>query len=144
MNLSIQSRVSAFLIFESKTITMLLGLIGMFLGLGFFIGDSSSEDYLPLLALLDAESWGVVFLFYSTLKFSQILTKIHCRIKVFNSTMGMWLWTYILISFLFYDNKPISPAEILLAIPLVCEVIELVVDLFHHKRTGSLKKESSR
>lgn len=144
MHLSIQSRVAAILISESKTITMLLGIIGLFLGIGFFIGDSTSIDYYPLLMLFDSATWGIVFLIYSFLKLLQIVKKVHCRIKAFNSTLGMWLWTYVIISFLIYDPKPISPAEILLLVPLVCEVIELVIDLYHNKMNRSSMKEKSR
>lgn len=142
MNLSIQSRVAAILIAESKTITMLLAVIGLFLGIGFLIGDSSSIDYHPLRMLFDPIIWAIIFLGYSAIKFSQIIKKIPIRIKVFNSTLGMWLWTYVVISFLFYDPKPISPAEILLLVPLVCELIELIIDLCQRNR--SLKKEKSR
>lgn len=144
MNLSIQSRVAAILISESKTITMLLGIIGLFLGIGFIFGDSTSADYHPLHMLFDAYVWAIIFLSYSLLKFLVIFKKIPCRVKVFNSTLGMWLWTYVVISFLIYDSKPISPAEILLLVPLVCEVIELVIDLYHDKDNKSTPKEKSR
>ena len=142
MNLSIQSRVAAILIIESKTMSVLLGIIGLFLGVGFLLGDSSSVDYHPLRMLFDPIIWAIIFLGYSTLKFSQIVKKVPARIKVFNSTLGMWLWTYVAISFLFYDPKPISPAEILLLVPLVCELLELIIDLFQRNRL--VKKEKSR
>lgn len=144
MKLSIQSRVAAILISESKTITMLLGMIGLFLGIGFIIGDSGSMDYHPLLMLFDSWIWATIFLLYSFLKFSQIVQKVPDRVRIFNSTLGMWLWTYVLISFLIYDPKPVSPAEILLLVPLVCEVIELVIDLYHSKRHRSIMKETSQ
>ena len=87
MKLSIQSRVAAILISESKTITMLLGIIGLFLGIGFIIGDSTSEDYHPLHMLFDVYVWAIIFLLYSFLKFLVIIKKVSCRVKVFNSIL---------------------------------------------------------
>lgn len=133
MHIPIQTSILNALLFGSKTITVLLGSVGIFFGIGFAVGDTSSDDYYPFVVLFNQYIWSGIFIVYGMLKFYQVCLPCSSRLKIANSIAGMWLWSYTAISFIFYDSRAVTPGEFLLLLPLLYEITELTIDLFQHR-----------
>ena len=110
---------------KSNEVVVILSVAGFFMALGFFLGDSSNSNYLAINSLASYHVWGLVFLFYSISKGLTTLYRIPRFICVGICTLGLWLWSYIFLSFVLFDPIPMTSTEILLLIPLLAEIIVL-------------------
>lgn len=133
MNISLKTRLLSILLLESKTITILLGIAGLLFGLGFVFGNTTSDTYYPYTVLFNSQIWAALFIFYSLLKFIQALYKCNSHLRILNSALGMWLWSYTFIVLMVYDYKNIIPSSFILIMPFLYEIVELIIDLHHHK-----------
>lgn len=119
---------------QARVLTFLLGLIALLLSLGFFIGDGNqSTNYSLLFDLLSPKIWAVLFGIYGGIKVYQAFDKLPGYLRIITSIIGTWIWIYVFLSFVVFDQYPISPAELLILIPLACEAWELVLDIFNFK-----------
>jgi hypothetical protein len=123
-------RVSRVLLSESSSVTLLLGIAGILLGLGFLLGDPANPNYQAITAFGSAEVWSIAFIFYGIVKLAQTLGRCNIWLKLLMSLSGLWAWNYVFLSFTIFDLTPVAPTEILLALPIVCEVWGLAVELF--------------
>lgn len=117
---------------QVKVFALLLGVIAILLGLGFMLGDSSnSTNYTILLELFNSSTWTAIFFLYGCTKLLQFLDRLSYKLRVLTSMFGSWLWLYVLLSFMVFDPSKLSPAELLIILPLACEAGELVLDIFN-------------
>lgn len=103
--------------------------MGGLLGLGFLIGDSSSFSYFPFIKLLNTNIWAAILFSYATVKFLQAIQPLACWVTTLTSVVGAWVWNYMIISFIFLGSESVSPAELLLFFPVICEVFDLATDI---------------
>lgn len=112
----------AYLISASKAESLfLLALASAFLGLGFLFADGSNSNYQMIYAFASKYAWGVFFLLYSASKFCAYFFRIDYKVKLASGVLGLWAWNYLLLSFTMFDITPITPAEILLILPVLVE-----------------------
>lgn len=134
MDIPIKARLTGLLLFESKTITFLLSIIGFLLGTGFYFFNISNVDYAVFYSLADMQYWGIVFYLYGSIKLLQSIRPISQWLKIAGSSLGMWLWTYLIFGFLLLDQTQPTPEELLLIVPLICEMGELVINMFNCRK----------
>ena len=125
---------------QTRTLTLLIGLSAILLALGFLLGDSThNTNYAILLELFPPTTWGAIFSAYGVLKLLHILDKLPHSVKILTSIVGVWVWIYVFFSFIVFDTVRLSPAELLIILPLACEIGELVLDIFNFRLCGRNK-----
>lgn len=129
---------------QAKILTLLLGLTAILLASGFLLGDSANNsNYRILLELFDYKVWSVIWGAYGILKFFQLFEKLPYCVRITTSITGIWLWLYLFLSFIVFDRFDFSPAELLILLPLACEVGELVLEIFKFRLKGPNKRNPS-
>lgn len=87
--------------------------------LGFLYGSTDGSSYNHLKGLMRYELWAIAFGAYGVAMLFTNLFKVarytHCAIDA----IGLWLWTYLFLSFICVDSTPTSAAEYLLIIPII-------------------------
>lgn len=120
-------------IFQIRAITFLLGVCGISLSIGFVFMNTSNPNYTALLQLANYAAWSLGFFTYGCIKVFQALFRVPYYIKLINAAQGMWLWTYLLLSFVVFDFSPLAPTELLLFVPVLCEVWEVTINIVNTK-----------
>ena len=116
-------------------VSMTLFSISGLLALGFLLGDiSSSSNYS---AFIDRLVWAVAFGSYSAVKFTQSLGRTPLCLRAVTSILGLWLWCYLLISFIVLDKVSMAPAEPVLFMPLVWELAYITSLIYMYRRLRS-------
>lgn len=123
-------RLADVLVGDYNIITIILGLCGVMLGLGFYYGDVSNNNYQLLTAFAPANVWAVGFILYGLIKLYQYTTKVADWVCLVNAVQGIWAWSYLLLSFVVLDTTRIAPTELMLFVPLIFEVWELAAAIF--------------
>lgn len=128
---TIKEIVASFLLRNSIDITVLLGVSGMLTGVGMLIADIANRELNQLLQVAPSTLWGCMFLVYGTIKLVSILPirLLPERLLAYVSVQGIWLWTYIMLGSTMFDPRPLSPGELLIILPLICETWSLVYTL---------------
>lgn len=129
---------------QTRTFNFLIGLSALLLALGFLLGDSANNsNYTILLELFNAKTWAAIFCAYGTLKLFQLFEKLPHLITILTSIIGVWVWIYVFFSFIIFDTATLSPAELLILLPLACEAGELVLDIFNFRLYGRKNRNPS-
>ena len=111
-----------------------LGLMGALYGIGFLVGDMYvNTNYHALYLFLPQAAWGTLFLLYATIKLLAPVLRVATALKILNSFYGLWAWNYTVFSFIIFDTSPIAPAELILLVPLIVEVLDLATQLWEYK-----------
>jgi len=134
--ISFRSRVIRALLTDSTIINLLLGLVGLLLSIGFLSVDEyrlSSHNYKLMFDFVNAHVWAALFFIYSISKLHRCLYRTPKYMKVAASTLGLWLWSYIVLSFIVFDPQLVAPSELMLIAPIVCEVWSLTLSLYTSK-----------
>lgn len=107
---------------DQTMVNLVLFLMGILLALGFVIGTLTNENYAAIDMLASKYLWALGFFIYGSLKLTQCIRRVPCIIKAATSIVGMWGWNYMILSFILIDNYPMSAAELLFFVPLICEL----------------------
>jgi hypothetical protein len=107
---------------DNTAVIAVLATAAILSGIGFLIGDTSNSNYTAIIAFAPSLAWALWFFVYGIEKLIEVIFSIPPYIKALNSLFGMWLWNYIVLSFLFFDKNPSYPLEYTLIAPLVIEV----------------------
>lgn len=131
--LPITSRLAYILFSETNTIAIILGILGLLLGFGFLIGDTSNSNFQSIVHFGTHWFWAGGFLFYSAVKLCQSIISLPHWLKLSNTLTGIWAWSYILLSFIVFDKTPTAPTEYMLLVPLICELVSLTKHIFEFR-----------
>lgn len=123
------------LVFEHTSLLPIsLGLMGLFYGVGFLYGDMHvNTNYHILEIFLSKLTWGILFLVYAVVKLLAPVYRLNTILKILCSFWGLWAWNYTIFSFIILDATPTAPAELILLVPLLLEVIDLALQIWEHK-----------
>ena len=126
---------------ETNTV---LALTSFLMAVGFLFGDGVNQNYALLYEVLPALTWSVLFSLYSGVKVATCISKINDTFKYLNSILGMWLWTTVFLSFVVYDETAMTPAELILLMPILTEVWVLlsVFDFAAERDVGQIRDRS--
>ena len=72
-------------------------------------------------------------LVYGIIKISSSVSRVWLTLKITNSIYGLWLWSYVVLSFVLFDKTPVAPTELILFISIICEVWSLAIVLYNRK-----------
>ena len=116
-------------------VNMTLFSVSGLLALGFLLDYiSSSSNYS---AFKNGLVWAVAFGSYSAVKFTQSLGRTPLCLRAITSILGLWLWCYLLISFIVLDKVSMAPAEPVLFMPLVWELAYITSLIYIYRRLRS-------
>lgn len=125
---------------ETNTI---LALTSFLMAFGFLFGEGVNQNYTLLYEVLPPVTWAAIFSLYSGVKVASCVTKVSNGFKYLNSTIGIWAWTTLFLSFVFYDSTAMTPAEMILLMPVLTELwVLLSVFDFAEERPVNQSNES--
>lgn len=136
----ITSRLAQILFSETNAISVILGILGLLLGIGFIIGDTSNSNFQSIVKFGTSWFWATGFLFYGIIKVCQPIIALPHWLSVFNALTGLWGWSYILLSFIIFDKTPTAPTEYMLLVPLLCELVMLASHIFDIRGCHTTRK----
>lgn len=137
-------RIKRLLLVEQSSIVALLGMTGFFLGLGFLLTTGNNPNYKLIEQFMPYIMWGALFTSYGITKVSQSIYRVPFRVKLLSSLIGMWAWAYVFLSFTIFDTSPVAPTEILLCIPLVCELWVTTTAFYNKSEALDRRKEEKQ
>ena len=124
---------------DKTALQFVLGYIAIFCAIGCFLGTPAPNNYILLKNFFPMWGWGIAFALLAA-------GHISCATKVSSeeldaavSVFGIWLWSYIVASFIIIDKTPIAPFELILLGILCGELRLLTHSLFFHKGSWSRK-----
>lgn len=111
-----------------------MGILSAILAIGFFVASADNTNYKQITNLVDKKIWGLIFLVHAI---SLIMTVVYClpvHLKRFLNVFGIWVWSYVFLSFTFYDTSPSEPTEWMLVIPAILEFLLLTERVSENKK----------
>lgn len=115
---------------DVSAIRLSLSWSALTLMVGFFYGSTDTDNYNFLHALMCYTYWAMVFGVYGIAMFFTAVSKIprytHCAIDF----VGLWLWTYLFLSFVVASSEPVTSAEFLLIVPILSSIWIITDRLF--------------
>lgn len=116
-----RNKIAQLLSKYSPEMSLVLAACGWFLSFGFFLGHTNN-NYTALTDLMSFTEWGILFLLYAVVKSFRVLSSdTQNWIDIATSSVGIWAWNYIFLSFTLFDKVPTAPTEFLLFIPVLGE-----------------------
>lgn len=142
MKPNLTARIARAVLGDHNVITMLLGMAALLLAAGFLISTNVplSHNYSLLTDLANYKFWFFAFFLYGIAKIASTLYRTPFIIKLITSVSGMWLWSYLMLSFVIFDITPIAPTEMMLFITGICEVWALALNIFDSKHTNARRE----
>jgi len=116
------TKVSKLFRVDNTAVITILAIAALLSGIGFLLSDATNSNYTAIHAFAPSSIWALWFFIYGIEKLLETIFYIPSYIRAFNSLFGMWLWNYILLSFLFFDKNISYPLEYVLMAPLIIEV----------------------
>lgn len=117
----IQYRVSILLDTRKNDVSVFLFLCGLLLSMGFAFGIGNNANYQLIYSFGGQWFWTSLFAIYSVVRLIALLVRIPVWIRALNSSIAIWAWNYIFLSFVVFDTTPIAPTEYLLLMPTLTE-----------------------
>lgn len=107
-----------------------IGWCALWLSYGFLCLSTRGQDYDMLRELRPAFVWGALFAVYGAVGLLDCLFRMNWIVARGAGLLGMWLWSYLFLSLAVFDEKPTTAAEIMLVVPIICEVWLLIMAIF--------------
>ena len=98
-----------------------MGWVSLFLSLGFILATTSNENY-NLVNVVDNQIWAAIFLVHGLSLMITALYTMNYYCSKFINLIGIWIWSYVFLSFTVYDTTPLAATEWLLLMPILMEV----------------------
>lgn len=137
----ITSRLAYILFSETHTISLILGILGLILGIGFLFGDTTGHNFKSIVSFGTHWFWASGFIFYGIVKLCHPIFSLPVWLSIFNTATGIWAWSYIILSFIIFDKTPTAPTEYMLVVPLLLEVVLLAIHIFEFRGCPKPRKE---
>lgn len=120
---------------DYPTLSALLGLTALLLGLGFALSGNMVENtnYTLLFVLAPKLFWALSFSIYGTIKLTCSVSRVWTWLKISTTVYGLWLWNYLALSFTVFDKTPLAPTELMLFITVIGELWVLTLILYNRK-----------
>lgn len=133
--LPIKVMIQRTLLGDYPTLSTLLGLTAILLGLGFLLSGPTyaNPNYVLLYALAPKLFWAISFLVYGTIKTISAIFRVWSSLKITVTVYGLWLWNYLAMSFTVFDKTALAPTELMLFITVIGELWVLTLILYNRK-----------
>lgn len=126
--ISIKDRIIRILLSERTMINTLLGILGLLVSAGYLLGDASHAHY----TILPIRLWATAFMLYGILKIHGCLYRTPVLAKGISSIYGLWLWTYLVLSYTIFDVSSIRPLEYMLFATILYELWALIIIIYYY------------
>lgn len=126
-------RITTLMFAQAQALTFMLSITALTMGLGFILGVTTSASYADIVALGGDLVWASAFIGFGLLKLIQAVFRIHYFVKIGNSLLGIWLWSFLFLTFSVIGKAELSPLELLLVIPILCEAWEITMTIFNFR-----------
>jgi hypothetical protein len=116
-------RVLGVLFSDLSPMRWIMGWIALVLSAGFFLTSTDNHNYDLINLMANRHIWGILFCVLAIIHlYSSLYPKCSFYIKALFNVLGIWLWSYVFLSFTFYDPTPIKATEWMLGLPILVEV----------------------
>lgn len=112
-------------------LTVLLAVTSLLLGLGFAATTGDTDNYDLIHQLAPFSYWATFCTLYGVTKLGGLFFEQLSRTKITVSLLGLWLWSYVALSFIWFDRTPVAPTELMLLVTVFAEVWTLTVLLYN-------------
>jgi hypothetical protein len=132
--ISVKTRVARLLLDGHSTITFILGLAALLISAGFVFSTPviGEQSYVLLTNLIPFNVWGILFYSYGVLKVVLSLYRTPYVIKLVTILTGLWLWSYLVMSFVIVSDMTL-PIKFMLITPILCEVWDFSMTIFSRR-----------
>lgn len=107
---------------DNRQIKWMLGWVALALGIGLWVADVTSSNYLTLKQFAPVWVWTMLFMVYGLEKILGCLFRMPFMVTVSFSATGLYLWGYLFISFVIIDITNVQASEYMIIFPLLTEV----------------------
>jgi hypothetical protein len=101
----------------------IMGWISLVLAAGFFFSDTDNHNYDLINIMAQKNVWGFLYTIHGiSMLYTALYPRCDYYLKSMFSIIGIWLWSYVFLSFTFYDPTPVKATEWMLFLPVMVEV----------------------
>ena len=111
-----------------------MSTLSAILAMGFFVASVDNTNYQQLNSLADKKIWCFIFLLHAISLFMTVVYDLPLSLKRFLNAVGIWIWSYVFLSFTFYDSSPTASTEWMLVMPVILEFWLLTERMFENKK----------
>lgn len=115
---------------DTSSLRIALGWSALTLSFGFVYGATDQHSFNYLNALMHYNFWALSFGIYGFCMMISGLVNVSRYAYCIADAIGLWLWTYLFLSFVVIDPIPTSAAEYMLVVPILMAVWVIVDRLF--------------
>lgn len=115
-------RLTSILVCDLTAVKWLMGWASILSGVGFLFLSTELPAYNTLRILEPMWLWGLAFLTFGFFRLKSCLVRRPAYRKIIGPVIGMYLWSYLLVSIIIFDKTPLEATELLLVLPLLCEL----------------------
>lgn len=119
---------------DLSTVRFFMSILSLILALGFFMASTDNGNYQQINNLADKLVWGVIFAIHAVSLLMTIVYEIPVHLKRFLNLVGIWIWSYVFLSFTFYDATPTASTEWMLVMPVILEFWLLTERMFEKNK----------
>jgi hypothetical protein len=125
----------AVLLSKSATeVTVGQSILSILVALGFLFLDGTNPNYTLLYSFAHPHVWAAIFAVHGIAKILSVVAVLPRFLVLLNEILGIWTWSYILLSFTIFDSTPSAPTEILAVFPIMLEFWTLLDNPISRKR----------
>lgn len=114
-------RVIRVLTSDLTELRWILGWLGVLLSVGFLTASTDNPNYAFINTINVKMMWVTMFFAYGCMTVGTSLYNIAYQFRSLLSVVGIFLWSYVFLSFTFYDPTPIYATEWMLMLPVLVE-----------------------
>lgn len=119
---------------DLTVVRFFMGILSAILAIGFFVSSAANNNYKQIINLADKKIWGLIFLIHAISLIMTVVYDLPVHLKRFLNVLGIWVWSYVFLSFTFYDTSPTAPTEWTLIMPVILEFLLLTERVSENKK----------
>lgn len=119
---------------DLSVVRFCMGILSLILALGFFMDNTANGNYQQINNLADKKIWSAIFVLHAISLLMTIVYELPVHLKRFLNLVGIWVWSYVFLSFTFYDASPTASTEWMLVMPVILEFWLLTERMFENKK----------
>lgn len=121
------ARLARILLSDNAVPRWMMGWGALLLSAGMFL------TTMQLSRIVDRPLWGALLALYGACQVAASLYTVPKPVRVTCGALGLWMWSYLFLSFAVFGGEPVRATELMLAIPLITDVWILAGDLDRRK-----------
>lgn len=122
---------------RTRTIATLLGVAAVLLGLGIIFGNDIQNHVVAMTHTMPKILWVLCLVIYAAIK---VHPNTNLKTNVAAAVFGLWLWTYLFLTFVVLDTASNSPLEYMLMLPILLESWEFTLYVVNIRLTKNWRK----